>query len=337
MNHRSLSRRDFIRLGAAGAAALAAPGMLASCGNGRDEPGPQAEDVARRSVAIDYASYYAPYPAFRRLAEARARRSGTLVRFSDDASGAAAQVASLTLLAGDRGGFRVIVVAPFDPDAVDAIAADAVGRGIRIVSFVVPLEHGTCAIAVDPDQVAALLVEHARAHASPGARVLLVAPPPGPVVPDPFVAYSADVHAALARRLTSGSLRVAQSITALGEADARDAVAAAVSDDPDLSVVLTASDVTALGAAAALRGIDGAYVGGAGAPAISGPRSLDALDGRGPLRCLVAPRLSTLADAVIDLPRALLRGEDAADMVIPARLFTPGSPLTRAARTDYQD
>lgn len=339
MTPSALTRREALRRGA-GLALLASGGLLTACGG--DEPlGPQAEAIARRSIAIDYASYYAPYPDLRRLVEARAHRRGALVRFSDDPSGAAAQAQSLRRLTGEHGGFRVVAVAPFDAAAVDPIAADAIGRGVKIVSHLVPLAHQTAAIAVDETRAAALLADHARAWARRSGRsggVLIVGPPERAVVPDPFLPCSAKVRAALERELAPGALGDVATTTAVGEADAAQAVAAALRADPRIDVVLTTADTTALGAAQAIGGREGGYVGAVAAAGISGPAALETLDGgTGPLRCLVAPRLRDLAHALVDVPLGLLRGARPSGLEVLAARLTPGSAEIDRFRSDYRD
>lgn len=326
-----VTRRDALRLGLGAAATLG----LAGCG-GRNGPleGPHADAVARTSIAIDHASYYAPIQDLTRLVQARAHARDVSVLFSTDPAGSAAQVASLKGLTGERGGFRVVVVAPFDAAAVDPIARSAIERGLKIVSYITPLAHQTAAISVDPAAVARLLAEHAVARG--GRRdVLLVAPPATSPIPDPFFPYARAAAAATARAAAAAGLRAVATITALGTPDAEQAVRAARAAHPGVDTVLAWNDATALGAARAVPA-DG-YVGGLGAPAITTAAALRALDDDdgGPLRCLVAPRLSALADALVDLPSALLKGSTPPSGSVAPQRFTRGAQATRAALADY--
>jgi hypothetical protein len=321
-------RAALVRFGLGGAAlALGAAG----CG---DDVGPlkgeHTEEVARTSIAIDYASYYAPVKDLTRLAQARAAERRLALRFSADAAGAAAQVASLKALTGARGGFKVVVVAPFDAAALASVVEDAAGRGIAIVSFVSPLPGATVAIRVDPAGAARRLVAHAAGEGK--RRVLLVAPPARSPVPDPFFGSASQLADALAAEVARAGLDVVGSVTALGTPDAEAAVRGAAGKGAD--AVLTWNDATALGAAAAVPR-DG-YVGGLGAPAVTTAAALRALDGDGPLRCLVAARVADLARALVDVPAAVLAQRAVpAGGVVPARVLLRGGAATRAALGDY--
>jgi len=328
-----LGRREaLLRAGrlVAGATLLGAAG----CGSGPGE-GPQARDVARRSIAIDYASFYAPIEDLRRLVQERAKRRGALVLFSADPSGVAVQRTSLRKLTGETGGFRVVVVAAFDAAAVAPIVAAAVDRDVKVVSYVTPLAGQTAAISVDGAGAAGLLAADARAWAAANdARsALVVAPPERSPVPDPFLPYASGASRALVEALADGPLRVAATTRALGAPDGEQVVRAVRREHPNVDVVLTWNDATALGAAQALP--RGGYVGALGAPAITGPAVFEALAGLGPLRCLVAPRLSQLADALVDLPLDLAQGGQARDRVVPLRVFHRRTDAARAALGDY--
>ena len=315
----SLTRREAV-IAAGGLAAA-----LAGCGSGgSDEQGPQARDLARRSIAIDYASFYAPIDDLKRLVRARAAQRGASVLFSSDPSGGPAQLASLRKLTGTRSGFRAVVVAPFDAAAADPIVEAAVARGTDVISFITPLASQSAAISVDASAAARLLAADARRRGID--RVTLVAPPAVSPIPDPFLPYAKAASTALRTELARAQITVGSTVTALGAADATQAVG-------DARAVLTWNDATALGAAKAV-GRDG-YVGALGAPAVTGRAALDALDGPGPLRCLVAPRLAALADALVDLPYALLHGGRETTAVVPAVRMTRGSAAARAARSDY--
>lgn len=331
---RDLTRRELLASAAVGSAALG----LAACGGGNRAAESQDRTVARRSIAIDHASYYAPYPDLVRLVQDQADRRGASVRFSEDPSGAPAQQASLRRLTGSRGGFGAVVIAAFDPHAIAPIVREAIDRGIEIVSYVTPLEQQTARIVVDARAAARRLVEDAARWAGrngDGApRVLVIAPPDRAVVPDPFLPYARAASQAVRNEVAAAGLRVIATATALGRPDAREAVHAVRAAHPEMDVVLSWNDATALGAAEAMP--PHGYVGALGAPAISGAAALRALEDGGPLRCLVAPRLSQLANALVDLPLALLRGEPPGSVVVPPAVFRRGSTAAhRAAQRDY--
>lgn len=349
MSDARIDRRTLLLRG--GAAALLGPGaagLLAACGEGASAPGPQARAVAGRSIAIDYASYYAPIAMLRRLVEARARARGAAVTFSDDAAGASAQLATLRGWAGPRGGFRVVVVAPFDAAAVALVVRGALARGVRVVSYLAPLPRQTAGIVVDPEACGRLLAHDAAAW-SRGAlggrgQVLLVRPPAHPAVADPFAALAPRAERALLDELArrAPGLEAVAATEGTSAADAQAAVARALRSYPEVRVVLSWSDGAAAGAAAALAARFPAaeharlYAGGVAPPGIATRATVEAVGVGGILRCLVAPRLRDLADALVDVPYGLLHGATPRTTVVPVRALTAAEPrLIAAYASDY--
>ncbi len=307
---------------------------LAGCGDVHRR-GAEELATARSSIAIDHASFYAPIEDLRRLVQGEARRRDARVLFSADPSGAPAQQASLRRLTAADSGFRVVVVAPFDPTAVAPLLGAARGRGMDVVGLVTPVAHQSAAILVDGAGAAGLLAADAARWAGghAGGGVLLVAPPARSPVPDPFHPYARGAAVALARAVEAAGLRVAGRVEALGAADAAPAVRGALAAHPGVRVVLTWNDATALGTAGVVRRAD--YVGALGAPAVTGRAALAALEGPGPLRCLVAPRLAALAEALVALPLGLLRGAAPRSTTLRAQTLVRGGAAARAARADY--
>jgi ABC-type sugar transport system substrate-binding protein len=341
-----LDRRTVLRAGAGVALGLVVPGALAACG-GADKLNAHSKAVARHSIAIDYASFYAPIDDVRRLVTDRARKSGGLITFSKDPAGSGAQLTSLRTLTGERGGFRVVVIAAFDAAAVEPIAAAARKRGIDIVSYVTPLRSQTAAITVDPARTGALLATNAASWAGRALHgrgsVLLVVPPTGTTVPDPFVAGAARSEPAIRSTLAAraAGLRVAGTVAAYGTPDARAAVTQGLRAHPNVRVVLCWNDLTAVGAAQALGARHGRgdrarlYVGGQGVPAIGARDTLERLRRDDVLRCLVAPRLRDLTDALVDVPRSLLRNDPARSVAPQIHVLTPTSSALRSFERDY--
>lgn len=311
MSGARIDRRTLLQAGAAGVLVAA----LGGCGDG-EEPGEQARAVAGRSIALDYASYYPPAERLRELASARARERGALLTLSDDAAGAAAQQRAFSGYVSERGGFRALVVAPFDAAALAPLTADAVERGVAVVSYGIPLSGATATIAADPTPAARLLARDVGAWAGgDDAEVLIVRPPERSPTPDQFAPRARPWEAALLAELErrAPALRPVAATTAQAAADAQAAVARALVDYPRVRVVLAWNDSAAVAAAQALRAANPRarwprlYAGGVGAPAIATAASLEALRDDPVLRCLVAPRLADLADALVDVPYALLR------------------------------
>jgi ABC-type sugar transport system substrate-binding protein len=315
---KGLTTRREALLGALGGAAL-----LAGCG---DDPrnGPHTREVLRTSIAIDYASYYAPVHDLTRLAQDRARRRGLAATFSADPSGAPAQLTSVKGLTGPRGGFAVVVIAPFDGSVLTEAIAAAHRRRIRVASFVSEIPGTDAAIGPDPSEAAARLLGSA-----PREATLLVLPPARSPVPDPFFGYATQAASALTASIGErGRARV----TALGADDAQAAVRAALREHPDISTILTWNDATALGALAAAPHVG--FIGALGAPAPTSPAVLHALLEDNAFRVLWAARLKTLAGALIDVPATLLRGGRVPDAPVALTGFHGGAE-TRAALADY--
>ncbi|MDO8211693.1 substrate-binding domain-containing protein [Conexibacter sp. CPCC 206217] len=376
MSGAGIGRRELLLRGAAGAlAAVWLPPALAGCGAEPEQFGLHVRELAARSIAIDYASYYPPVQELRALVRERAQRVGARVTFSDDAAGAAAQRAEFGRLTSDSSGFRVVAVAPFDAAALDPLAAEAIERGIGIVTYAVSLAHQSATITADPARAGRLLARNAAdwaARALPdGGDVLIVRPSPSATPPQPAASATtpdadrsattpaapsgapvADPFAPLARPWESAllealaarapQLRAVAATTAQSSADAEAAVARALRDYPGVRVVLSWNDSTAVGAASALRRAhpsgewSGLYAGGVGAPAIASTASLDALRDDPVLRCLVAPRLRDLANALVDVPLALLRRRRPPTAPVPLTVLTPGASQLRAFARDYR-
>ena len=316
-----ITRRALLATGAVGAL------QLAGCGGSDPRLGTARRALVRRSVAVDYASLYAPIEDVRRLVAARAAAVGAAVTFSDDAAGVDAQVANLRRWTGEEGGFKAIAIAAFDPAAVDPVAAAAIRRGVRIVSYVTPLAHRSAEIGVDHARAGRLLAEHA-ARAARGA-VLLVRPA-ATATPDPFAPGFAPAEAAI--RAVLGD-RVVAAVAAQGQADGAEAIRAALRANPRIRTVLAWNDLTALAAADALGT---GYAGGLGSPALTGRAGLRALAADTPLRCLVAPRLADLAAALVDVPLALARGRPTAGREVPLHVLTRSTrAAVRAFAADY--
>jgi ABC-type sugar transport system substrate-binding protein len=306
----------------------AAASLLGACGSSPSSPklGRETKALARRSVGIDYASFYAPFPDMQRLVQERARELGAAVTFSDDAAGAAAQTAQLRQWTGDRGGFRAIAVAPFDRTAVEPIAADALEAGVAIVGYVTQLKNQTAGIVVDRGAAGRTLAEHAARRGDGG--VLVVRPPTPPVVPDAFAVGFADAEAAI-RRVVD----VRATVEATAEADARATISRALRADPSLRTILCWNDTTALGAAAVAGA--GRYVGAVGAPSLTGRAAITALRRGGPLQCVVAARLADLADALVEVPLAFARGQKPGSRTVPVTRLTRGSPQLARFAADF--
>lgn len=331
-----IRRRDFLHAAGAATAAL----VLPACGD-EDEPGPIERQIARSSIGLDYASYYAPVQDVHRLVLERARRRGARVTFSHDEAGAAAQRRTLEAWIGARGGFRALVVAPFERGSVEPVAGQALEDGIAVVSYLVPLRNETTGISVNPRVAGSLLADEAAAWAAGRpASAILVRPPEKPATADQFAVLAPEVERTLLRRLRGRApgIEAVAATQAQSVDDAQAAVARALADYPAASVVLGWNDSTAVGAAAALRAAgreQRAFAGGVAMAGVAGKENLEALDDDAVAIAFVAPRLRELAGKLVDVPLALLRDRSpVSGEVVPVALKASSSQLADY-RSDY--
>ena len=339
----AIDRRTLLRGGAAALLGAGASGVLAACGGGTS-PGPSRARVARRSIAIDYASYYPPVADLRRLVERARTTRGAAVTFSDDAAGAAAQLATLRAL--DRSARR-LPRRSSSPRSTsrrssrsrarratagrrDRLLPDAAAAARRRRSSSTPSTPAGCS-------------QPTRRVGAAGARrsgqALLVRPPADPSVPDPFAPLAARAERALLDELARRAPGIeAVAATRAGAAPTRRPPSRArCATTPDVRVVLCWNDAAAVGAARALGerfpadDRDRLYAGGVATAGVATRAILRELGGDGVLRCLVAPRLHDLADALVALPYGLLHGRPAREARVPVRALGDAAPRPIAA------
>jgi ABC-type sugar transport system substrate-binding protein len=221
--------------------------------------------------------------------------------------------------------------------------AKALEHGVKIVSYPVAVRNQTAAITVDAAQAAVILATHAGqwavARLSGRGGVLLVLPPPAET-DSPYASAGPDIERAVRETIARVSPRI--TLEATIEADSSNAygvVSAALRSHPATRIVLVWDDATSIPAAEALRRHGSAegrlYVGALGLPAVMSNATLDALAGRGVLRAVVAPRVRDLADAMVDLPHALLNGGPIGDVRLALEILTPDSAALAAYSGDY--
>ncbi|MEN0015793.1 MAG: substrate-binding domain-containing protein [Solirubrobacteraceae bacterium] len=317
--------------------------MILVTGCGAAPPGadgPVERAVRRTSIAVDYASFYAPIDDVKRLATAHAAAKGLRVTFSTDSAGAAAQTASLKTLTGPTSGFGVVAVAPFDVTAANRAIGAAKANGVKVVGYLDALAGQAAGVSVNVTGAATQLATDVAAgrerspSPKPRKRYLVLVPPSISPVPDPVAGVGRAGSKALLDALRTIGVLAPSTATALGEADAEQAVKAAAAATPGIDTVLTWNDATAVGAAKALG-----RRGSVGALALGGVSSAATLRqlrrGDTALQEIVAPRLADLADALIDVPANVLAGRTPASVTVEAQRFTPGAAATRAALADY--
>ena len=190
------------------------------------------------------------------------------------------------------------------------------------MSYVTPLKHQSAGIVVDRAEAGRLLATEAAKH---GKRALIVRPPSEPAVPLPFAPGFAAAEQAI-----GGIVDVVATVEAQADADAIAAVGSALQADRSIEVILCWNDLTAIGAANAGNG--NVYVGGIGAPSLSDPRALRFRQG---LECLVAARISDLANALVDLPLAYAAGEKPGSRTVPLSAIKKGSGEAEVFGADF--
>ncbi len=239
------------------------------------------------------------------------------------------------------------VVGGADPARVAPIAAAAMKIGVKVVSYLIAFEPRTAAITVDPAQLGTLLATHAAGWARTrlGGRgdVLLVGPAANAASITGFAVLAPASERALRATLArlAPRLRIAASVRPASAGDpAAPEIARALRAHPDVRMVLCNDDVSAVAAARALRtahrgGLSTLYAGGLGGPSLTSRATIDALRGDEVLRAVVAARPHDLVEALVELPRALLRGEPARDVRIVPQVLTRGSAALKAYARDY--
>jgi ABC-type sugar transport system substrate-binding protein len=243
----------------------------------------------------------------------------------------------------------LILVAASQPAQIEPLLAAAVTHGTKIVAYPAALRHQTAAILVDVVQAATMLATHAAAWATSrrGGRgkVLLLLPDPDRLTH--LKRLYQDDGPAIEQALRTTLARAAPGLTVVGRARGDYAalgelvVGRALSKHPDATMVLSWHDDAALGAATALRhrhasaSPDSLYVGALGMPAVFSRDTLTALMRDDVLRVVIAARARDLANAMVELPHALLRGDSARDVRLALQTLTPRSAALTGYIRDY--
>lgn len=220
---------------------------------------------------------------------------------------------------------RVIVVQAVDVPDMAGRARAAIAQGVDVISYLQPLPYQSAQITADGGSLGALLATDVAAwahrHGAAAARAIFVADPTN-------AAPGASPLAEQAIRVTLGHLAPRIELTAVqSAADAVHRLAV----DRSARIVLCSSDYDATQVAGALRrqppppAVGRLYVGGIGSPSV-GPQTLSELRLDGVLRAVATVRQQDLADALVDLPAAiLLQSAMPRDVRIPPVLLTPRS------------
>jgi hypothetical protein len=226
--------------------------------------------------------------------------------------------------------------------AADTTAHMLIGQGVKVVSYLAPLRYRTAQITVDAGSLAGLLAADAAAwaqeHRQGPVTALFIAAPNdsgnGPLS-DGAPPESASVED---RAIRATFARLAPNIT-LRTGSASDDILSALNADPSLGIVLWGWDTEAQTYAQQLRRQfpsarrEQLYLGGLGGPSLGGPEAglttvrqiIEELRRDDVLRAVATVRLSDLANALVELPVALLRKHQPYDIAVPPILLTPRS------------
>jgi ABC-type sugar transport system substrate-binding protein len=242
-----------------------------------------------------------------------------------------------------------VVVVSVPGIKLDPAVRKAVEGGVQLVSFLYPLPNAAASISVDPARMGTMLGEDVAAWVGKngGGDVLVVErKPPSPYAPVPFTATEPKSSAALASALAAGSTKVAATVSVANEDSvegvrAEHATRAALAANPTVRAVACLDDSAALGAARALDAAypgeaESLYVGGLGAPTAGSQMTIEALEGGGCFRTLVAASPGDLAAALVEVPNKLLEGGAGEDVAIRPRLLRRGSSALRAYARDFK-
>jgi len=336
---RQVDRRTILRAAAGAGLSLGLPGVLTACGKYLTFPPPTP------MFALDLPN--SPVGGFPALLANRARALGVEIYFDtlgtvDDfrlnvtASNSQINPVNDTYPLT----YGVVAVQPTNPAGFDPVALSYLRRGGKLVSYLLPLAHQTAQITVSPSELGALLARDAAAWARTrlhiSARALVVSPETSFLSSYPFLAGASAAEQAI--RATFARLQPSVTITtAAGSSGAIDALRS----DPATRIVLCAFDADAFVIAQMLReghapaSRASLYVGGLGSPTPYDAEALAELRRDDVLRAIVAARPRDLADALVDLPAALLRHHAPYNLDVAPQLVTPRSAALEAFIHDY--
>jgi ABC-type sugar transport system substrate-binding protein len=338
-----MPRRAFLRMAAGATVGL--PLALAGCG--------QKTPVAafRRDFAILYGAE-TPLDIGRRLTlRAREQHVGPTLTWAGE-NGLANQLVQWVRDNSGLGQFDpatnstppshgALVVPVAFLDVIEPLLATAMQRGFKVVAYPRPIRHQNAAIVIDAVRAATMLAEHAAtwARARLGGRgdVLLAMPPAFEVkIGDPWAAAAAaEVQQAIRATLTRAAPGLRIAATLHGYLQPEELFARALAANPSVRMILTSDDTMGLNAAGALRAHHPVaarrdlYVGALGLPCVRSHAILREVERDDVLRAVVAAGPRDFANALIDVPRALLRGDSPGNVRLPLYVLAPGSSALR--------
>jgi ribose transport system substrate-binding protein len=336
-----LARREVLRLGAA--TCLALPIAFAGCG--------KTTKAVHDGVNYTLILGSGPTGVLLPLIAARAKATGmspVTALNSGGAAGALKHVAGRSVTFDPTSNSypattSLAVVAAQQPAVLESVAAAALKRGVKIVTYPTALRSRSAAIFVDPVRAATMLatdaVTWARSKLGGHGEVLVLLPrmDEGLLTHDAFATSIPQIEQALRSTLATLpglTVRFAVPTYAGRSLDVLPANAA-----PQI-VLCYEDELAVLVAQEARRKLSPAersrlYVGALGLPCVSARGVLEALRQGGSLRAIVAARPRDLANAMVDVPNALLNGGPVGDVRLPLQLLTRGSPGLAAYATDY--
>ncbi len=242
---------------------------------------------------------------------------------------------------------RLVVVNAVESAALEPIASAALAHGVKVVAYPRPLRNQTAAIVFDSAAAATALARQAansaRRPAGARRRVLLALPPSECGGENALCAEPGAIEKAWRSALATAApgLSITTTDEAVGELGGAEELAPLVRGH-GFDVVLAWNDEVATGLSRALRrnappGVHAqdVFVGALGAPTVASGATIAELQRSGPLRIVIAARLRELAEAMVDLPHALLHGAPARNIALRSWKLTPGSAALHAYGADY--
>jgi hypothetical protein len=344
-----LTRRTMLRRSGAAALALGVPTLLAACG--KTTPAQKVEPIFLIHIGSE-----APRPEdLVRLITRRARQLHVYPILSKDPE--ALEPLQLAVKPGEfdpETNKASALAAPLVFNAtqtarLEPVAAEAIGRGTPLIPYPVPLKHQTAAIVFDATRAATELAEGAIAwasrHLDEPAEVLLVLPKAeGGDAIYALTSEAANIEHAWRSTLAgaAGSLSVGRVYRGSAEEVGEELVAPIVRSSPRTRIVLCWEDQIAIGVAKALRrqpptGVTAGdlLVACLGAPTAFMRTTFAELESGGPFQLMVTARATDLANAIVDLPTAVLKGESIESVTLPLSTLTPGSKLIPRFSQEY--
>lgn len=319
---RRINRREFLRDGLAAAGALGLAPIFSACAGGGALSGNNSGGGNQQQIAFSFAYTDLPISGtLKDFAKAKAEDLGVQFVTDNPRGDLEEHIASLESLI--TRGVVGMTVQPIEPDSYEELAKRARDQGIVWVTYSLEMENQDAAILFPPEQSGQVLAEDAvrwiNANLDGEAEVLILSYDTNPIGPLRTKALEELIPRETNARIVAnqeahdptGGLRVTEDV---------------LQANPNVNVVLGMNDDGALGALQAFKnaGRDPAktYIGGQ-----DGSRdALLAIKDGGHYKATSALSILKVANATIEVPKAIVDGGQKKNVEIPAEIVSQETP-----------